>query len=552
MKKDLIVTHRDDLDTDCEIIWTQCQIKNRRSKSLFFASFYRPNVNDLNSLNELDASLFKLGDKINTNNVILAGDFNAPNINWNDLNIPNGPTMSERLLDVACEHGFTQLVQEPTRKQGETENILDLVLTNNDKIISNVQILPGISDHDMVFFYVNLACSKKRRIKCKIYMRKKADTTRIQEELQDLVNTFNERMIHESVEAKWNMFQEKITEIMDTCIPHKFTSTRHNLPWFGRTLRRQTRKKQKLYNKAKKSGKQSDWCAFKAARKQLHRNLKLSRDNYFSDFLGNSIQENPKAFWSHIKHLGNEDAEIRDFKIDDEVISDPLSKAEALNNQFASVFSTEETNGIPDVRGNPIPPLGEIIISTIGVEKQLRMLKPNKAYSPDAIPPWFLKENTHEISKILSNIYQHSINTGTIPSMWKEANVCAIHKKGKKSDPANYRPISLTCVASKVLEHIVHSQVMKHLAKHEVLTDYQHGFRAKRSTETQLICTIHDIANTIQANKTVHAAILDFSKAFDKVPHRRLLKKLSHYGIHGPLLDWFESFLNKTYTISDL
>ena len=89
VKKDLIVAHRDDLDTDCEIIWTQCQIKNR-SKSLFFASFYRPNVNDLNSLNELDASLFKLGDKINTNNVILAGDLNAPNINWNDLNIPNG------------------------------------------------------------------------------------------------------------------------------------------------------------------------------------------------------------------------------------------------------------------------------------------------------------------------------------------------------------------------------------------------------------------------------------------------------------------------------
>jgi hypothetical protein len=264
----------------------------------------------LNSLNELDASLFKLGDKINTNNVILAGDFNAPNINWNDLNIPNGPTMSERLLDVACEHGFTQLVQEPTRKQGETENILDLVLTNNDKIISNVQILPGISDHDMVFFYVNLACSKKRRIKCKIYMRKKADTTRIQEELQDLVNTFNERMIHESVEAKWNMSQEKITEIMDTCIPHKFASTRHNLPWFGRTLRRQTGKKQKLCNKAKKSGKQSDWCAFKAARKQLHRNLKLSRDNYFSDFLGNSIQERPSGLISNIWEMKMQKYEI--------------------------------------------------------------------------------------------------------------------------------------------------------------------------------------------------------------------------------------------------
>ena len=124
-----------------------------------------------------------------------------------------------------------------------------------------------------------------------------------------------------------------------------------------------------------------------------------------------------------------------------------------------------------------------------------------------------------------------------MPIQWKYVNVCAVHKKGKKSDPSNCRPVSLTCIASKVLEHIVHSHVMKHLSQYGVLTDYQHGFRAKRSTETQLICTIHDIASAIQSNKTIHAAILDFSKAFDKVPHRRLLKKLDYYGI---LHNWFD------------
>ena len=86
---------------------------------------------------------------------------------------------------------------------------------------------------------------------------------------------------------------------------------------------------------------------------------------------------------------------------------------------------------------------------------------------------------------------------------------------------------------------------MKHLSQHGVLTDYQHGFRAKRSTETQLICAIHDIASDIQLNKSTHAAILDFSKAFDKVPHRRLLKKLDYYGIRGSLHNWFESFLTQ-------
>ena len=95
----------------------------------------------------------------------------------------------------------------------------------------------------------------------------------------------------------------------------------------------------------------------------------------------------------------------------------------------------------------------------------------------------------------------------------------------------------------------MHSHVMKHLSQYGVLTDYQHGFKAKRSTETQLICTIHDIASAIQSNKTIHAAILDFSKAFDKVPHRRLLTKLDYYGICGSLLNWFESFAT-AYPIS--
>ena len=108
-------------------------------------------------------------------------------------------------------------------------------------------------------------------------------------------------------------------------------------------------------------------------------------------------------------------------------------------------------------------------------------------------------------------------------------------KKGKKSDPSNYRPISVTCIASKILEHIVHSHVMKHFEHYNILTDCQHGFRSKRSTELQLIINIHGIASSLQQNKSDHAAVLDFS-----VPHRRLLMKLERYGIHGNLLSWME------------
>lgn len=85
---------------------------------------------------------------------------------------------------------------------------------------------------------------------------------------------------------------------------------------------------------------------------------------------------------------------------------------------------------------------------------------------------------------------------------------------------------------------------MKHLEQHEILMDVQHGFRAKRSTVAQLILTIQEMAKTIQENKSIHAAVMDFSKVFDKVPHQRLLRKLEYYaGFRGNLLIWFESFL---------
>ena len=84
---------------------------------------------------------------------------------------------------------------------------------------------------------------------------------------------------------------------------------------------------------------------------------------------------------------------------------------------------------------------------------------------------------------------------------------------------------------------------MKHLEQHNILTDHQHGFRAKRSTEAQLIQTVHDISKSLDERKTVDMAILDFTKAFDKVPHKRLILKLKYYGITYPLSTWIESFL---------
>ena len=117
--------------------------------------------------------------------------------------------------------------------------------------------------------------------------------------------------------------------------------------------------------------------------------------------------------------------------------------------------------------------------------------------------------------------------------------------QGSRSDPGNYRPISLTSICCKTLEHIIYSFIFTHLNKCNILCDNQHGFRSKRSCETQLLGAMNDFAKALNSGEQIDALFLDFSKAFDKVPHERLCHKLSHYGINGHLLDWIKSFLTE-------
>ena len=120
-----------------------------------------------------------------------------------------------------------------------------------------------------------------------------------------------------------------------------------------------------------------------------------------------------------------------------------------------------------------------------------------------------------------------------------------VFKKGNKSLAANYRPISLTCILCKVLEHILasNSNIVKHLDGQGILYDLQHGFREKRSCETLLIMLIEDLARDASVGKQTDIILLDFSKAFDKVNYSKLLWKLHQYGIPGHVLDWVRAFL---------
>ena len=144
---------------------------------------------------------------------------------------------------------------------------------------------------------------------------------------------------------------------------------------------------------------------------------------------------------------------------------------------------------------------------------------------------------------ILCTIFQASLDQETIPHAWKKTFILPIFKKGDRHKPANYRPISLTSICCKILEHIVHSHVMSHLDTRQMLNDAQHGFRKSRSYESQLIQTVQDLANSLNEEEQIDAVLLDFSMAFDKVPHQHLLGKLQHCWVRGNFNRWTADFL---------
>ena len=157
----------------------------------------------------------------------------------------------------------------------------------------------------------------------------------------------------------------------------------------------------------------------------------------------------------------------------------------------------------------------------------LKELKLQKATGPDCITATILKTCAEQVAPLLQQIFQKSLDTGELPLDWQKANVTPIFKTGNRSDPANYRPVSLTSIHCKMLEHIIHTNIMRHLEQYKVLKDEQHGFRRGRSCETQLALSVNDLAKVLDRQSQADVVIMDFSKAFDLVPHQTSFKTLS-------------------------
>ena len=461
-----------------------------------------------------------------------------PHIDWETDAVTSkcqNRSLHNQLLDIANSNSLSQTVNKITRG----ENTLDLFFTNNESLVNRVETIPGMSDHDIVLIENELSPKRVPQPKRKVLLYKKGDYDGMKDELKSFQQEFN-TIDKDSITTSepWSLFKTKMEQLISKYVPTKMWSKKHKLPYFNQELSKLNKIMHKAYAKGRRNSKANH--RYKRIKSVFQRKLRQAYWDYMQDIFAfndtccktndnEPTTKTSKRFWSFFKNQRQENSGVAPLRENGKLVSHTNKKAEILNKQFSSVF-TSETTPPHSFEESPYPSMPKINVSINGVTKLLKNLNPNKAQGPDGLHSRLLKLLADEIAPILSVIFQHSINTGDVPIDWRQGNIAPIYKKGDKHKASNYRPVSLTSICSKLIEHIIVSNLRDHLDKHNILANEQHGFRAKRSCESQLLTFTHELFNNVSGGGQVDAVVLDFSKAFDKVPHDRLMAKLDHYG----------------------
>jgi len=479
------------------------------------------------SIQEL-AQLVRAAEK----NSIFIGDFNLPDIDWS-----NGTcsAKSRPFVDAVEDAMMEQMVHFSTQVKG---NCLDLVVTNIPERICDVSEAGrlGSSDHDMLS--ITLSMDRRAQPSTRPVLNwKKADWPRMREDLAAADWT---AVRTEPVEKMWDFFRARVREAVDKHVPVRPARSRMRPAWLTQQIVAAIRRKQRLWERAKKG---RDVDEYKNAEKEVKRMIRNAKRN-FEKRLADGNGGNTRPFYSYIKQRTKSKPGIGPLKNDkNEIVAEDQGMAELLNNFFSSVFTREDTEHIPVAENMETITMEEVNITEKMVREKIRKLKPDSAAGPDEIGPRILKELEAVLTTPLVEIFRKSVSTGEVPDEWKKANVTPIFKKGTKKDPGNYRPVSLTSVCCKMLESILRDALMDHLTCNNLLKASQHGFMPGKSCTTNLLEFFEKTTQAIDAGLPFDVIFLDFAKAFDKVPRERLLEKLRAHGVQGRALNWIRNWL---------
>jgi len=535
VKSSLNPTPCTDIDPRAE--FAVCNIEPVKGKTIMIGSVYRPDRGK-------DVNLDRICDVIDENrnmNCIIAGDLNFPNIDWDTETSED--RLARRFLDNLQENHLHNVSLEPTRNK----NVLDLILTGNPDLIYSLKVEEplGRSDHNAVYAELRIPVKKINSKTRKIYLYSKGNYDALNEELIDL--KFEEKLKNLHTHEAWEVFKYEYDRLVEKYVPHKLIKMgqKRTSPWRNcADVKKSSKMKRNLWVKSQKSKMECDKIIYKDFIKQHEYNVCKAKSDY-EDHLVSKLKTNPKLFYNYARNFTKTSCSI-DFieREDGEKECDPQKISNILNEYFISVMTKNDplTEDLPIPGPLPAAYLSEIIITEEDVMKKINSMKFHKSSGPDNIHINVIK-NCTGFATPLKIIFNKSMRTGQIPRDWKDANICAIHKKGAKSRKENYRPVSLTSQIVKIMEKIILDRLWDHINSNDLLSCHQHGFQAGCSCVTQMLECLNDWTNNLNDKKGTDIIYLDFSKAFDSVSHSHLIYKLKHYGIRGHVLEWFGTFL---------
>ncbi len=478
--------------------------------------------------------------------MLMVGDFNA------DPKTVHGRYFS----DFVEANNMSSLIHENTRITDRSQSLLDQAITNFPMFIKESGTEPPLlgCDHNTIFVECLFKAKKKQSYKRTIW--NFSDTNF--ENYRSKLGEYDWDTCFASVDTD-EVCENVSTAILDIAketIPNKTPYFRpHDKAWFNSYLRKLHRKRNYLYRQFKTLKNDLSLNRYKDYQKLFHSELSRIKEEYQNAKYANLAENGkhqPKNWWKLLKSVyknSNIYESIPPITSQNQIITDDAEKADVVNNIFVSVSALDDTNvDLPTFvrivnEGN----LSNIVITVDDVKDQIQCLDLNKAYGVDNVSPVFLREGVGMLSVQLQRLFNVCLQTCKFPLLWKRSNVIPIHKKGKKDDIDNYRPVSVLSVVGKVFERIIHKYVYNHFRDNHLLSVFQSGFLPGKSTVTQLIEVHHKLCQAVDQNKEIRVIFLDISKAFDRVWHKGLLHKLHQCGISGPLLELFDNYLSDRY-----
>ena len=481
---------------------------------------------------------------------ILVGDFNLNKILWSpDPELP--ASLSEdspeyKFVEAARDTFMFQHITEATRfREGNRPTLDDLLFTSYENNITNVlhEAPLGKSDHVSLTCEINTVLKPiiKKRVS---YNYNKADYNKMKTMLnRDWENLLTDKSVQEIADT----IEEEYNKAVEECIP-KFKPSNSDIKkpiWMNHNSFRKVKKKFSSWCRYLNTKQSQSYRDYITKRNESTKENKKARKD-FEMKVAKECRTNPKAVWHYMKTTNRVASRVPNLrKPDGTFTSSDADIANTLNQQYSSVFTKEDTNNLPDfpLKNLITAELKNFEISEADVLKELQDLKPNKSPGVDGLHPRVLKELAAELVKPITILLKQSLEAEALPAHWLQAVVTPIFKKGSKSLPENYRPVSLTCILCKILEKLVVKIIINHVKANLLATKRQHGFTKGKSTTTNLIEVLNVWSEALMHGIPVDVLFLDFLKAFDTVPHVRLINQLKSFGITSKASGWIEAFL---------